>query len=76
MQIILHTYLTYTPIYDFKKFFFNFNSNMYCIVKSKQPEAELKELKSWFKFAKTRFKLSAGINLETFDRILSETNHN
>ena len=28
-----------------------------------------------FKSAKTRFKLSAGLNLETFDTILSGTNH-
>ena len=27
------------------------------------------------KSAKTRFKFSAGLNLETFDTILSETNH-
>jgi len=27
------------------------------------------------KIAKTRFKLSAGLNLETFDLILSGTNH-
>ena len=27
------------------------------------------------KSAKTRFKLSAGLNLETFDTILSGTNH-
>ena len=39
------------------------------------PEAEFKEFKSRLKPAKTRFKLSAGLNLETFDRILSETNH-
>ena len=29
-----------------------------------------------FESAKTRFKLSAGLNLETFDTILSETNLN
>jgi len=40
------------------------------------PEAEFKEFKSGLKSAKTRFKLSAGINLQTFDTILCETNHN
>ena len=33
------------------------------------------ELKQWFKSAKTRFKLSGGSNLETFDTILGGTNH-
>ena len=41
-----------------------------------RPEAEFKEFKSRLKSAKTRFKLSAGLNLETFEIILSETNHN
>ena len=35
------------------------------------PEMEFKEFKS----AKTRFKWSAGLNLETFDTVLSGTNH-
>ena len=35
---------------------------------SLQPDME-------FKSAKTRFKLSAGLNLETFDTILSGANH-
>ena len=39
------------------------------------PEMEFKEFEPWFKSAKTRFKLSAGLNLETFDTILSGTNH-
>ena len=38
-------------------------------------EMEFKEFEPWFKSAKTRFKLSAGLNLETFDTILSGTNH-
>ena len=38
------------------------------------PEAEFKEFKSRLKSAKTRFKLTAGLNLETFDTILSKTN--
>ena len=40
----------------------------------KQPEIEFKEFEPWFKSAKTRFKLSAGLNLETFDTILSTYN--
>ena len=36
---------------------------------------EFKEFEPRFKPAKTRFKLSAGLNLETFDTILSGTNH-
>ena len=38
-------------------------------------EAEFKEFEPRLSSAKTRFKLSAGLNLETFDTILSETNH-
>ena len=36
---------------------------------------EFKEFKSRFKSVKTWFKLSAGLNIETFDTILSGTNH-
>ena len=39
------------------------------------PEMEFKEFEPRFKSAKTRFKLSTGLNLETFDTILSVTNH-
>ena len=35
---------------------------------------EFKEFEPRFKSAKTGFKSSAGLNLETFDRILSDTN--
>ena len=38
-------------------------------------EMEFKEFEPQFKSAKTRFKLSAGLNLETFDTILCGTNH-
>ena len=38
------------------------------------PEMEFKEFEPRFKSAKTRFKLSAGLNLETFYTILSGTN--
>ena len=41
----------------------------------KFPEMEFKELEPRFKSAKTRFKFSAGLNLETFNTILSGTNH-
>ena len=40
-----------------------------------EPEMEFKEFEPRFKSAKTRFKLSAGLNLETFDTISSGTNH-
>ena len=36
---------------------------------------EFKEFEPWFKSAKTRFKLSAGLNFETFNTILRGTNH-
>ena len=39
------------------------------------PEMEFKEFEPRFKFAKTRFKLSAGLNFETFSTIFSGTNH-
>ena len=39
------------------------------------PEMEFKEFEPWFKSAKTRFKLSAGLNLETCNTILSGANH-
>ena len=35
---------------------------------------EFKEFEPRFKSAKNRFKFSAGLNLETFDTILSGTN--
>ena len=36
---------------------------------------EFEEIEPRFKYAKTRFKLSVGLNLETFDTILNGTNH-
>ena len=36
---------------------------------------EFKEFEPWFKSVKTRFKLSAGLNRETIETILSGTNH-
>ena len=49
----------------------------YCFIKFnlKCPEMEFKEFEPRFKSAKTRFKFSAGLNLETFDTILSGSNH-
>ena len=38
-------------------------------------EMKFEEFEQRFKSAKTRFKLSAGLNLKTFDTILSGTNH-
>ena len=40
-----------------------------------QTEMGFKEFEPRFKSAKTRFKLNASLNLETFDTILSGTNH-
>ncbi len=40
-----------------------------------QPEMEFKKFERWFKSTKTRFKFSAGLNLEKFDKILSGINH-
>ena len=45
-------------------------SNIYDIT-----EMEFKEFEPRFKSAKTRFKFSTGLNLETFDAILNRTNH-
>ena len=45
------------------------------IILDQYSEMEFKEFEPRFKSAKTRFKLSAGLNLETFDTILSGTNH-
>jgi len=39
------------------------------------PEMEFEEFEQRFESAKTWFKLSTGLNLETFDTILSGTNH-
>ena len=36
---------------------------------------EFKEFEPRFKSAKTRFKLSAGLNIETFNTIISGANH-
>ena len=40
-----------------------------------KSEMEFKEFEARFKSAKTRFQLSAGLNLEIFDTILRGTNH-
>ena len=39
------------------------------------PESEFKEFKPRLKSAQNRFQLSAGLNLEKLNTILSETNH-
>ena len=56
---------------SFSSFLTSFNA----IISFNKPEMEFKEFEPWFKSAKTRFKFSAGLNLETFDTILSGTNH-
>ena len=50
-------------------------NTLFLLWKLSRPEMELKEFEPRFKSAKTRFKFSAGLNLETFDTILSRTNH-
>ena len=57
-------------IYKFKGQLFHLE-----LIKNIRTEMEFKEFEPRFKSAKTRFKLSAGLNLETFDTILSGTNH-
>ena len=44
------------------------------LLEIKLSEMEFKEFEPRFKSAKTRIKLSAGLNLETCDTILSGTN--
>ena len=39
------------------------------------PESEFNEFEPRLKFAKNRFQLSAGLNLETFNTILKRANH-
>ena len=55
----------------------NILNNVFTILKKTfmQIEMEFKEFEPRFKSAKTWFKLSARLNLETFDTILSGTNH-
>ena len=59
----------------YKVFAKNTSLKLKWIIALKYPEMEFKEFEPRFKSAKTRFKLSAGLNLETFDTILSGTNH-
>ena len=40
-----------------------------------RPESELNDFEPRLKSAKTRFQLSAGLNLETLNTILSGTSH-
>ena len=49
--------------------------NWQLFIISTKSEMEFKEFEPRFKSAKTRFELSAGLNLETFVTILSGTNH-
>ena len=52
-----------------------FENDLEVIFGHLRPEMEFNEFKPRFKSAKTRFKFSAGLNLETFDTIFSGTNH-
>ena len=49
--------------------------NLIQISKVLTSEIEFKEFEPGFKSAKNRFESRAGLNLETFDTILSGTNH-
>jgi len=53
----------------------NFTGKRINLLYYMRVKMEFKEFEPRFKSAKTRFKLSAGLNLETFDTILSGTNH-
>ena len=41
-----------------------------------RPMSEFNEFEPWLKSAKNRFQLSAGLNFEKLNTILSETNQN
>ena len=63
--------------YELYIFFFSRHFDLFkkkCILYNIYSEMEFKEFEPRFKSAKARFKLSAGLNLETFDTILSGTN--
>ena len=62
------------PSMDLHAMYLYTTASMYRIVKNR-TEMEFKEFEPRSKSAKPRFKLSAGINLVTFDTILSGTNH-
>ena len=74
----------YNPKFKVNQIFLSFlqTCNLIVFAKSlityetqfRKPEMEFKEFVPRFKSDKTRFKFSAGLNLETFDTILSRTN--
>ena len=45
------------------------------IAKLNMSESEFNETEPHLKSTKNRFQLSAGLNLETLNKVLSETNH-
>jgi len=66
--------MSFNQIFSIFHFFYEAKHN----TDNLQPfisEMEFKEFELRFKSAKTRFKLSAGLSLETFDTLLSGTNH-
>ena len=74
LYLLIYTYI-YLYTYLFLLQVFGKCSSNQLRINTQKPEMEFKEFKPRFKFAKTRFKLSAGLNLKTFDIILSGTNH-
>ena len=79
---LVHLQIFTTVFFSVTKCKGYFSSNRYKLVQLVNERSlrlitsgmEFKEFKPRFKSAKTRFKLSAGLNLETFDAILSGTN--
>ena len=56
-----------------KKLNFDKKVEFFSLCCPQSTEMEFKEFEPRFKSTKTRFKLNAGLNLETFDTILSGT---
>jgi len=72
-----HSYVVNVSLF----FIFFFIYNVFWMFKVRNVKClhyqsiEFKEFEPRFKSTKTRFNSSAGLNLETFDTILSGTNH-
>ena len=75
IKIYLNIYVTHPIMKTALKTETNTFKFIIRLISRKYPEMEFKEFEARFKSVKTRFKLSAGLNLETFDTILSGSNH-
>ena len=69
------TYLIHSKNVHFQLFCFSKFLDLKRLLLQVVSEMEFKEFQPRFKSAKTRFKFSADLNLETFDTIFSGTNH-